>query len=153
MGIISKLTGGLWSFLGDALNFISNLAYKLFSALLEGLGSLFRPLLEFLGAIFYFLYKVGVVLLEVLKVVLYVGKLVVGLAIGIFKTVTGWAAFDGGNIYSHVPRSYQPHMEMIGRFLEQVQADKIIPIFYVSIWVATGIAALRIIRSMGGAAE
>lgn len=108
---------------------------------------IFRPILDLIGAIFYLFYKLGVVLVEVVKIILGLGRLLVGLVVGLFKTLTG-LSYTGTP--STIPGAYSEAYSRLQPVMDRLQLDKLAYIILVAIWIFTAIAAIRLIGSMRG---
>ena len=94
LGIIGGLFSAIKEFFGDLFNGLLSFLKTLFGWLLDGLSFLFKPIFDVLDALFYFLYKLGLLLYEGILVVLAVARLVVGLFIGGTRTILS-LAYDG----------------------------------------------------------
>jgi hypothetical protein len=115
--------------------------------LLDGIYALLKPLFDLVGAIFYFLYKLGVVLVKIVEVVLALGRMLVGLTTGLFKTITG-LSFTGRP--ATLPDSYNQVFTHLQPVLNSLQMDKVAYILTFSIWVFTAFTAIKIIGDMRG---
>lgn len=133
--------------IADGFGYLYSLLIRLGSWLLEGLGKLLAPVLEFLGAIFYFLYKIGVVLAKVLHIVYAIAKLLIGLIQGLFSTLIG---FSYTGRAATLPSSYQKVFTELQPTFQTLQLDKVAYLFQFGIWLFTAFMAIRIIGNMRG---
>jgi len=118
--------------------------------LLDGIAYLLRPVFEFFGSIFYFVYKIGVVLVKIVEIVLAMGRLLIGLCTGLFRTITG-LGYSGRP--AAIPDSYQEVFDRIQPIFITLQLDKVAYLVQFAIWIMTAFAAIRIIGAMRGGAS
>lgn len=138
----------MFSAIADGFNWLFGLLWDLALFVLNGLYLLLKPVFDLIGAIFYFLYKIGVVLVKVIELVLMLGRLLVGLTIGLFKTLAGLTY--SGNATSPLPGSYSETVGQLQSIFTSLQFNKVAYLLQFGIWIATGIVALRLIGGMRG---
>lgn len=137
----------MFSAIADGFGYLYGLLADLFHMLLDGIWTLLQPIFELVGAIFYFLYMLGVVLVKILAVVLAVGKLLVGIVTGLFKTILGLGYTGSG---AALPGSYNAAFAKIMPFVNSLQLDKVAYILVFGIWITAGFYAIKIIGDMRG---
>jgi hypothetical protein len=133
--------------IADGFNYLWGFLARLADWLLDGLAYLFSPIFDLLAGIFYFLYMIGVVLVKVVTVVLALGKLLIGLCTGLFKTITG-LSFSGRPAI--LPDSYNDVFARLQPVLNTLQLDKVAYLITFAIWIATAFASIKIIGNMRG---
>lgn len=132
----------------DFAKYLFSLLTELFTWLLNGLYTIIRPVIELVAGIFYFIYKIGVVLVKVLELVLMVARLLGGLVAGLFKTIFGFA-YSGQP--ASLPGSYNAALGKIMPIINgSLQLDKVAYILIFGIWITTGFYALKIIGDLRG---
>lgn len=136
---IRNFFNSLFSYLGD-----------LFQWVLDGLTAIVKPIIDVFIGIGYFIYKIGVVLVEVLSTVGAVAKLGLGLVTGIFKTITGLSYQGNG---PGVPSSIASAVDNLQPIFSALQFNKIGFVLIFSIWVFTAFAAVKIIQSFNVAGD
>jgi hypothetical protein len=130
------------SLFGGIVNFFAALFERFFHAVKQLLMFLFKPLFELLDAIFYFIYKVGLLLVLLVKVILAIGKLLISAIKGLFTTIAGFG-YTGGT--QHLPDNVQETVSHVLPALQILQLNKIAFIFLFAIWMATVIGIIAII--------
>lgn len=135
--------------IADGFGYLFGLLGNLALFLLNGIMKIFQPVLDLIGALFYFIFKLGVVLVKVINLVLSVGRLLLGLLTGLFKTLAGFS-FTGTP--ATVPGSYQDTFSHIRPLLQQLQLNNLAYVIIFTIWLLTAMAAIRKIRNLGGGA-
>lgn len=133
--------------IADGFGYLFGLLGDMALFLLQGIVKILQPILDLIGALFYFVFKLGVVLVKVINLVISVGRLLIGLIIGLFKTLSGFS-FSGKSAI--IPASYQSAFDHLRPLFQLLQLDKLAYIFIFSIWLFTATAAVRKIRNMGG---
>lgn len=133
--------------IADGFGYLFRLLGDLGGWILDGIWMLFKPLFDLLAAIFYFLYMLGVVLVKVLEVVLNVGKLLVGVLTGLFKTIVG-LSYTGTP--AALPGSYNSAFSKIMPHINSLQLDKVAYVLIFGIWLTAGFMAVKIIGGMRG---
>lgn len=147
--MIADFLGSIFGFFQNLFSvlfgWLSDLFGWLFEKLFEFLKFLFKPVLILIAIIFLFLYKIGEVVLLLLKVLLGIGKIFFSLIMGIFKTLAGFTftatARDDGQWTSVFKNVFEG--------LNYFQIDNVGYVLLFCVWFATGFAAIRIISSMG----
>lgn len=143
LGWIGDTFTNLFSIL---LNFMANLFGSLFNGLIAVLKAIFKPILILIALIFYFIYKLGVVVVTLFAVLLAIGKLLYSFVMGLFNTLTGFvwtpAAPDHG--------SWSDSIAQVFIALEPYQLDKLAYVLLFVIWIFTAFAAIKILSRQGG---
>lgn len=132
--------------IADGFNYLFKLFIDLMLWMLNGIWKLLQPIFDLIGMIFEFVYWIGVIAVLVVKLVFGVGKLLIGLVVGLFKTIFGLAYTGGG---PSLPGSYSSVYAHLQPSLDRLQLDKIAYVLQFGIWIATAYLALRIIGRMG----
>lgn len=133
--------------IADGFNWLFSFMATLFKKLMDGLFWLLQPLFDLIGVIFDFIYYTGVVLVKIVVLVFTVGKLLVGLIAGLFKTIFG-LGYTGS--VTQLPASYQSVYTHIKPIMATLQMDKVAYLILFSIWIFTAFAAMKIIGNMRG---
>jgi hypothetical protein len=135
----TRIFNSLIGYLGDLFGY-------LFQKLIDFLNLLFKPLFILIGIIFYFIYKLGELVITLLVLLLGIGKIFFALVKGIFLTLAGFSftpttRADGQwtSIFTNVVDGLQFY-----------QLDNVAYVLIFLIWFATAFAAIRIISSMRG---
>jgi hypothetical protein len=130
----------------STIRFLSDLFGYLFQKLIDFLSMLFKPLFILVAILFYFIYKLGELVITLLLLLLGVGKLFFALVKGIFLTLTGFtftaSTRDDGqwtSIFANV-------VDGLGSY--QLETLSYVLVFL--IWFATAFAAIRIFSSLRG---
>jgi hypothetical protein len=128
---------------------ISKLLGYLFQNLFDLLKLLFNPIFIVIAMLFYFILKLGTVVVLLFQAVMGIGKLFISLIKGIITTIAGFTftpsvRSDGKwtSIFSHIS-------DGLGYF----QLDNVAYILLFVIWFGTAFAAIRILTSAGGSQE
>lgn len=137
----------MFSAIADGFGYLFGLLRDLFMWLLDGLFYILTPVLDLIGAIFYFIYCVGLVLVKVFAVVLTIGRLMIGLTVGLFKTITGLGMAGGA---APLPASYTGVFAKLQPLLGTLQLDKAAYVVHFAIWMSAAFIALKIIGNMRG---
>lgn len=152
MGWLTDFAGKLFGMIGSGistvLSWIGSFFSNLFQALFDFLKFLLKPVFIVIALVFYFIYKLGYVLILLFSVLLMVGKVLLSLVGGIFKTLTGFSFTAGSaptsgswnNIFS----------ELGSNGLGFFQLDLIAYMLLFIIWFITAFAAIKIISSLRG---
>ncbi|MED4600089.1 hypothetical protein P9314_05115 [Paenibacillus validus] len=135
----------MFSAIADGFGYLFGLLNSLGLWILNGIGKLLQPILDFLGAIFYFFYILGLVLVKVIMLVVGVGRLLLGLIVGFFKTITGFGYTGQATI---LPPSYTDAFNNLKPVFAMLQLDKLAYIFIFAIWIYTAWAAMQKIGKM-----
>jgi len=136
--------------IADGFNYLWSFLKLLAWWILDGIAFLLKPVFDLLAAIFYFLYKIGVVLVKIVEIVLALGRLLIGLCTGLFRTITG-LSYTGRP--AAIPASYQEVFDRIQPIFITLQLDKVAYLVQFAIWIMTAFAAIRIIGAMRGGAS
>lgn len=152
MGIFTDFAYKLFSAIGrwiwDILNWVRMFFSNLFQKLFEFLKWLLKPIFILIALIFYFIYKLGYVLILLFRVFLGIGKVLLSIVAGIFKTLAGFVFTPGSTpqegTWSHVFENLSQYG--LGFF----QLDTIAYILLFLIWFSTAFIAIRIIANIRG---
>lgn len=137
----------MFSAIADGFKWLYELLINLFSWLLQGLLKLLQPFFDLIGIVFEFIFWIGVIIAKVVHLVFSLGKLLIGLITGLFKTILGLGYTGGGK---GLPGSYTSVYEHIRPALNMLQLDKVAYILQFSLWIFTALLAARIIGNMRG---
>lgn len=140
----------MFSAIADGFKWLYQLLIDLFTFLLGGLLKLLQPIFDLLGIVFEFIYWIGVIIAKVVHLVFSIGKLLIGLITGLFKTILGLGYTGGGR---GLPSSYTNVYEHIRPALNTLQLDKVAYILQFTLWILTALMAARIIGNMRGGAN
>lgn len=143
--MIGNILGWIGDFFQNALavvlKFIKDLFGWLFQGLINVLKAIFKPILILVAIIFYFLYKLGVLVVTLFQVLLAVGKLLYSFVMGLFKTLAGlvWipATPDHG--------SWSQPIGEVFNALDVYQLNKVAYVLLFVIWILTAVGAIRIL--------
>lgn len=138
----------MFSAIADGFNYLFVHLGMLGTFILNGIWKLLQPLFDLIGAIFYFVYKLGVVLVKVIELVLGLARLLIGLTTGLFKTLAGLSY--SGTAASPLPGAYTETIGQLQTIFTSLQFDKIAYVLTFGIWITTAIIALRLIGGMRG---
>jgi hypothetical protein len=130
-----------------AFEFLYNLLIDLFTFIVEAVQAIFQPIIDIFIGIGYFIYKIGVVLYEVLSVLGSVGKLVLGLIQGLYRTIL---SFDYDGTAVNLPGSIGQAFQNLQPIFQTLQFNKIGYVVMFSIWLFTALAAVKIIQTFRG---
>lgn len=139
--ILGWISGFFQNLFSVVLGFLRDLFGYLFQALITVLKAIFKPILIVVAIIFYFLYKVGVLIVELFQFLLAIGKLLYQFVSGLFRTLAGltWTpAVPHHGSWSHP-------IAQVFDALEVYQLDKLAYVLLFAIWIMTAVAAIRII--------
>lgn len=143
--MIGNVLGWIGDFFKNAfsviLDFLGDLFGWLFQGLINVLKAIFKPILIVVAILFYFLYKLGVLVVTLFQVLLAIGKLLYSFVMGLFKTLAGlvWTPTtpDHG--------SWSQPIGEVFRGLEQYQMDKVAYVLLFIIWILTAVGAISIL--------
>ena len=139
----------MFSAVADGFGFLFGWLPNLLQWMLNGIWAILKPVTDLIGAIFYLLYKLGVVLVKVLQLVVSVGKMLIGLVTGLFKTIMGFG-YTGKP--AQLPGSYHAVFAKIMPIINGLlQLDKVAYLFVFGIWITAAFYAIKIIGEMRGA--
>ena len=137
---------GIRSFFNKLFGYLGDL----FSWFVEAITAIIKPVIDIFIGIGYFIYKIGVVLVELLSLLASVAKLGLGLVTGIFKTITG-LSYQGTP--ANLPSSIDSAVDNLQPVFSALQFNKIGYVLIFSIWVFTAFAAVKIIQSLNVAGD
>lgn len=135
----------MFSAVADGFGYLFDLIWRAFKWLLDGLSVLLSPVFELLAAIFYFVYMIGVILYKIVLIVLTIGKLLIGLLTGLFKTIFGLAPSSEVAV---MPQAYHDVFAKLQPIFLTLQLDKVAYLLSFALWIFTAFVAVRIIGSM-----
>lgn len=148
--MVAQILRAVWEFTQNlytvVLSFLRDLFGYLFNGLIAVLKAIFNPILILVALVFYFVYKLGILLVTLIKVLLAIGKLIYSFVMGIFKTLAGfvWMPFTP----SH--GSWSAPIGEVFAALEPYQLNKIAYLLLFAIWMLTGYGAIKILSARGG---
>lgn len=137
----------MFSAIADGFSYLFSLLGDLGLFILNGIMKMIQPIIDFIGAIFYFVYKLGLVLVKVLALFGTLARLLVGLLTGLFKTITGLAYTGAG---AEMPASYQSAFDNLQPVFNQLQFNKLGYVLIFTVWLFTAFVAVKIIGNMRG---
>lgn len=144
--MIREWAAGLYSFLGDAFGSLFSFLGSLFSGLFEGLKellvTLFAPVLQLIAAIFYFLYKLGLLLVSVIEILFRFVFFFVYVMKGLLATLIG-LSYSGKTAV--LPARYQEVIDNVQPALQMAQMDKIAVLCLWAVWVFIAIALIKVV--------
>lgn len=143
LGWVSGFFQNLFSVL---MTFLGNLFGALFNGLITVLKFLFKPILILLALIFYFIYKLGELLVTLFLVLLAIGKLLYQFVMGIYNTLTG-LAWTPTATPNH--GRWSAHIVSVFDALDPYQLDKVAYIMMFVIWVTTALVAINTLSRSG----
>lgn len=118
---------------------------QLFGKLMDGLYRLLQPLFDLLGLVWEFVYYIGLVVVKVVHLVFTVARLLLGLGLGLTKTIFGFG-YTGSS--AAIPSKYATAFAHIQPVIHTMQLDKLAYIFTFAIWLFTAYTAIKIIGDM-----
>lgn len=140
----------MFSAIADGFNYLFSFLSDGFGFILDGIFQLFKPILSFLDMIFYFIYKLGVIVVKIVALVFAVGRLLVGLIEGLFATIFG---FSYSGRPAQLPSSYANAFARLQPTMAKLQLDKVAYILQFGLWLFTAFAATTIIGKMRGGGD
>lgn len=143
---LSSVYGFFQNLFSVVLSFLSTLFTGLFNGLIAVLKALFKPVLILVALIFYFVFKVGELVVTLVTVLLAIGKLLYSFVMGLFRTLAGL-------IWTPTTPNHGSWSRPIGEVfaaLEPYQLNKIAYVLMFVIWVMTAIGAIRLLSARGG---
>lgn len=146
MGLIGDLASKLFSNLWNGLKWIGQQIGSFFQSLIDILVGFIDLIFSIIAGIFYFIFKVGMIVVEFFKLIFAVMKILWSFVVGIGKTLASLTYIQkngSGNAYS----------EMLGNIftsLKVLQIDVIAYILLFVIWIITGFTAIKILGSLKG---
>lgn len=135
----------MFSAVADGFAYLFDLLWSGFDWLLDGISFLLRPIFDLISAIFYFIYMIGVVLVKIVFIVLTIGKLLIGLLTGLFKTIFGLAPSSEKAV---IPQAYSDVFGKMQPIFETLQLNKVAYLLSFALWIFTAFIAVRIISTM-----
>ena len=130
-----------------AFQYLYNLLIDLFQWILEAITAIFKPIINLVLGIGYFIYKIGLLLVEVLQLIGSVAKLALGLVQGLFKTILG-LSYQG--TAANLPGSLSAAVDNLQPIFQTLQFNKIGYVIIFSIWLFAALAATKIIQTFRG---
>jgi hypothetical protein len=135
----TRLTNSIFGFLGKLLGF-------LFQKLFDFLKLILKPFIILGAIIFYFLYKLGVLVITFLSLLLGIGKMFFALVKGIFLTMAGFSFTPGVRNDGQWTSVFQN----VITGLDSYQFDTLSYVLIFIIWFTTAFAAIKILSSIRG---
>jgi hypothetical protein len=144
--MIRQLAAGIYQFFGDLFGTLFSFLGGLFSALFEGLVNfliwLLTPILQIIATIFYFLYKLGALLLLVIEFVFKLVFFFVYVMKGLFLTLIG-LSYNGQAAV--LPARYQEVVTNIQPAFEILQLNKISTLLLWGVWIFVAVACIKVV--------
>lgn len=147
--------------IGQFLNWIGDLFIRLFQRMFEFFSSLFgylfqtlfnflkkilQPIFILIAVVFYVLYKIGVLVVLLVKLFMAMGKMLIMFVKGIIVTLAGFSysggSMPGGSQWVSVFKN------LSANGLSFFQLDVVAYIAMFSIWFFTALAAIRIFTTI-----
>lgn len=148
--MIRELAAGIYSFFSGLFSnlfaFLGQLLYGFFHGLVDFLVWLFTPVLQIVAAIFYFLYKLGSLILLVIEMVYRLVFFFVYVMKGLFVTLIG-LSYSGK--VAALPGRYQEVVDAIQPGLQIAQIDKLATLLLWAIWIFVGVACIKVVAAKG----
>lgn len=127
-----------------AFQYLYQLLTDLFNWILEGITAILKPIIDLVFGIGYFIYSLGVLVVEILGLLGSVAKLAFGLVQGLFLTITG-LSYQGTP--ATLPGSLGSAVVNLQPVFETLQFNKIGFVVIFSIWLFAALAATKIIQT------
>lgn len=144
--MIAAFASGIYQFFSDVFGKLFSFLGSIFSGLFEGLKSLlvfiFTPLLQVIATIFYFLYKLGTLILAVIDLIYRLVVFFISVMKGLFTTLFG-LSYNGAT--AALPPRYQEVFDNIQPAFSILQLDKLSILLLWAVWVFVGVAVIKII--------
>lgn len=139
--ILNWFSGFFQNTFSVILKFLGDLFGYLFQGLINVLKAIFKPILILVAVIFYFIYKLGVLVITLFSVLLGIGKLLYSFVSGLFRTLAGltWTPTTPQH------GSWSQPIRNVFDALSLYQLDKIAYVLLFAIWIMTAVAAIRIL--------
>lgn len=145
-GVLNWIGNFFQNLFSGGLSFIANLFGYLFQGLIDFLKLLFRPVLIVIALLFYFIYKLGELIVMLFMVLLSIGKLLYSFVMGLFRTLAGFVWTPTSPNHGQ----WSSPIREVFTGLEPFQLDKIAYVMIFAIWIMTAWAAIRILSGRGG---
>lgn len=143
MGIIGSLFDAIKGFFGDVFSGFFSLLKTLGGWILDGIALLLKPVFAILDAIFYFIWQLGALLIDVVSLVLLLARFLMGLIIGGTRTILS-LAYDGRDADMGGMAGQFSWMQP---FIDGLHLNVIAGIASFGVWILTYFAAQRIIAN------
>jgi len=144
--MIRELANGIYSFFANAFgslfSYLGSLFSRFFTGLTEFLTAFFNPVMQLIAAIFYFLYKVGLLLLLIIEIIFRFVFFFVYVMKGLFMTIIG-LSYNGQA--ATLPPRYQEVIDNVQPALQIMQMDKIATLCLWAVWVFIAMALIRVV--------
>lgn len=145
--MVGNILNSIYTFFQNLFNvvlsFLSTMFSNLFQGLINVLKTIFKPILILVALIFYFIYKLGELLVTLFLVFLAIGKLLYSFVMGLFRTLAGF-------VWTPTTPQHGTWSASIGEVftaLEPFQLNKLAYLMLFAIWIMTAIAAIKILSS------
>ncbi len=126
--------------------FFARLFGYLFQSLFNFLKKILQPIFILIAVIFYILYKIGVLVVLLVKLFLALGKMMIMFVKGIMVTLTGFSYKGGAMPGTDKWVSVFGNISKNGLSFYQLDVVAYIALF--SIWFFTALAAIRILSTI-----
>ncbi len=148
--MIADFARYLFGLLGDAFGKLFDVLAYLFSGLFEGLKQfflfLFEPILIICGTIFYFLYKLAVLVMLLIDTLWELVKFFVSVMHGFFSTIIS-LTYSGGA--AQLPARYQTVFDHVQPAFGILQLNSLATLCLWAVWIFFAYAIIKIISSRG----
>lgn len=152
MGLLQRVFSQIYDFFQNliqaVLRWLGNALGWLLDKIIAFLKVLFKPFLILIAIIFYFLYKIAVLVITLFKVILGIGKLLYAFVKGLIVTLAGFTWTPTSPDHG----SWSFYMGQVFDSLQGYQLDKVAYVLLFIIWITTAYVAIRILAGRGGAA-
>lgn len=128
---------------------LADLFGYLFQKLIDFLKLLFKPFLILIAVIFYFIFKLGVLVVSLLKVIFGIAKIFVALLKGILATLVGLSWTPTTPSHGQWSSIFANLSNGMGSY----QLDNVAYVLMFLIWFGTAFAAIKIITSMSAGGD
>lgn len=148
--MLSRIFNPIYDFFKNLLAAGIRYLTQAFTWLLEKLFAflkvLLMPFLIVIAIIFYFVFKLGQLVVTLITVLLAIGKLFYSLVQGLIKTLAGFT-FTTTNAPDH--GSWSSAMSQAFDGLASYQLDKLAYVLLFMVWIMTAYAAIKVLSSRG----
>jgi len=146
LGIIGDFASKLFNTIWNGIKWIGQQIANMFQGLIDILVAFMDLIFALVASLFYFLFKLGHVVIDFFQLIFNVLKILWSFVVGIGKTLAS---------LSYTPRSssntgYSEMLSNIFDSLSYLQIDVIAYIALFIIWFSTGFGAIKILSSIKG---
>jgi len=148
--MIADFARYLFNLLGDAFGKLFDLLAWLFSALFEGLKEfflfIFKPIFILCGTIFYFLYKLALLVMLLIETLYALVKFFISVMKGFFTTLIS-LTYSGTT--AQLPARYQEVFDHARPAFSILQLDSLATLCLWAVWIFFAYAIIKIVSSRG----